>query len=146
MDQKNLIKTHKSQCLFTTTLGMKPVASMRATSKHSSLPSAGALVPKAMPINGRMSSIESYRSNHVSFRMKSNVTMSAVGNQNSGEMNNVAGLKSFNMGQIPVETGMNMGSKTEKIDTLNTSMRAATNISSEQKNKFLMNTSKFSAL
>ena len=72
--------------------------------------------------------------------------MSAVGNQNSGEMNNVAGLKSFNMGQIPVETGMNMGSKTEKIDTLNTSMRAATNISSEQKNKFLMNTSKFSAL
>ena len=71
--------------------------------------------------------------------------MSAVGNQNSGEMNNVAGLKSFNMGQIPVETGMNMGSKTEKIDTLNNSMRAATNISSEQKNKFLMNTSKFSA-
>ena len=72
--------------------------------------------------------------------------MSAVGNQNSGEMNNVAGLKSFNMGQIPVETGMNMGSKTEKTDTLNTSMRAATNISSEQKNKFLMNTSKFRAL
>jgi len=72
--------------------------------------------------------------------------MSAVGNQNSGEMNNVAGLKSVKMGQIPVETGMNMGSKTKKTDAFNSSMRAATNISSEQKNKFLMNTSKFSAL